>query len=75
METPFIDDRFHSPQVEKMGNTRAVSCYSQIAICLYLQATPNRQVVVDCKFTILLYYILLSCVMAVCQLFGELKPR
>ena len=35
-----------------MGNTRAVSCYSQIAIWLYLQATPDRQAIVACKFAI-----------------------
>ena len=53
METPFVDDGFHSPYAEKMGNTRAVSCYRQIAICLYLQATPDRQAIVVCKFAIL----------------------
>lgn len=73
METPLLDDGFHSPYVEKMGNT-LVSCYRQIAICLYLQATTNRQAVVTYRFTILLSVILLSCVMAVCRLFGELKP-
>ena len=45
----------------KMGNTRAVSCYRQIAICLYLQATPNRQAVMTYKITILLFYTPFMC--------------